>query len=202
MAWNEQLKAYIPREWSVSCLGDVFDIIMDRCSNAGQHTHYTPIEVIPRKQMSLNETAPIENAISGLCSYKKNDILLSNRRVYFHKVCIAPFDGITRDTVIVLRPKQSLSLGYLFQLVFSEHFISYATLHSYGSEQPVLSWQTVKKYKFATPDDSLILQYCNLANNIINQVIDNHNQIRHLKSLRDELLPMLLNGQVNCDLSH
>ena len=201
MAWNEQLKAYIPREWSVSCLEDVFDIIMDRCSNAEQHTHYTPIEVIPRKQMSLNETAPIENAISGLCSYKKNDILLSNRRVYFHKVCIAPFDGITRDTVIVLRPKQSSYLGFLFQLVFSEHFISYATLHSYGSEQPVLSWQTVKRYKFATPDVSLIRQYCNLANDIINQVIDNHNQIRHLKSLRDELLPMLLNGQVNCDLS-
>lgn len=208
MVWNNTLKREIPEGWCVENLEYYIEYITDRisASNKGK-SFYTPIEVIPRKKFSFSDYAPIEEATSGLCRYKEHDILLSNRRVYFHKVCVAPSDGITRDTVIILRPQEEL-LGYAFQLVFSDHFISYATQHSYGSEQPVLSWESAKKYKVIKPLHCIDVRYSRIVNPMIDQILANEREIRDIKKFRDELLPLLMNGQVsvmpsevNCDLS-
>ncbi len=209
MVWNERLKREIPDGWKDVDLKEYLKCISERIQVSERDGYiYTPIEVLPRKQMSFSDYAPIEEATSGLCKYRESDILLSNRRVYFHKVCIAPSDGITRDTVIVLRSQADL-LGYSFQLVFSDHFISYATQHSYGSEQPVLSWEAAKKYKVLKPSLNLDYKYSSISNNIISQIISNEREIREMVKYRDELLPLLMNGQVsvmprevNCDLSH
>ena len=209
MVWNERLKREIPDGWKDVDLKEYLKCISERIQVSERDGYiYTPIEVLARKQMSFSDYAPIEEATSGLCKYRESDILLSNRRVYFHKVCIAPSDGITRDTVIVLRSQADL-LGYSFQLVFSDHFISYATHHSYGSEQPVLSWEAAKKYKVLKPSLNLDYKYSSISNNIISQIISNEREIREMVKYRDELLPLLMNGQasvmppeVNCDLSH
>ena len=209
MVWNQKLKRDIPEGWKDVDLEEYLKCISERIQVSERNGYiYTPIEVLPRKQMSFSDYAPIEEATSGLCKYRESDILLSNRRVYFHKVCIAPSDGITRDTVIILRSQADL-LGYSFQLVYSAHFISYATQHSYGSEQPVLSWEAAKKYKVLKPSLNLDHKYSSISNNIISQIISNEREIREMVKYRDELLPLLMNGQVsvmlpevNCDLSH
>ena len=145
--------------------------------------------------MSLSTTLPVENAVSGLCRYKKKDILLSNRRVYFHKICLAPFDGLTRDTVMVLRPKHEENLGYIYETMFSDSFISYATKVSYGSLQPVLSWTEAQKYHVLTPAKNLSEKYGKLINGIIEKVLSSQMEIIQLTKQRDELLPLLMNGQ-------
>ena len=199
MVWNDMLKREIPEEWDVGNLSDYLQVITERvsASTVNESTKYAPIEVLPRKKMSFNECAPIENAISGLCAFRHKNILLSNRRVYFHKVCIAAFDGITRDTVIVLEPNAKDLLGYSYQLVNDNVFIEYATRHSYGSEQPVLSWESAKMYKVLKPKSGLDVLYSKCADSIIDCVIENELEIANLTKQRDELLPLLMNGQVS-----
>ena len=199
MAWNDKLKREIPEGWEVGNLSDFLQVITERvsASTVNESTKYAPIEVLPRKKMSFNECAPIENAISGLCAFRHKNILLSNRRVYFHKVCIAAFDGITRDTVIVLKPNANDLLGYSYQLVNDNVFIEYATRHSYGSEQPVLSWESAKMYKVLKPKSGLDVLYSKCADSIIDCVIENELEIANLTKQRDNLLPLLMNGQVS-----
>ena len=199
MVWNDKLKREIPEGWEVGNLSDFLQVITERvsASTVNESTKYAPIEVLPRKKMSFNECAPIENAISGLCAFRHKNILLSNRRVYFHKVCIAAFDGITRDTVIVLKPNANDLLGYSYQLVNDNVFIEYATRHSYGSEQPVLSWESAKMYKVLKPKSGLDVLYSKCADSIIDCVIENELEIANLTKQRDELLPLLMNGQVS-----
>ena len=170
MVWNECMKKSIPADWKTSLLSEWIDYSLERVSTSvvSDGDYYTPIEVIPRNKMSLSTTLPVENAVSGLCRYKKKDILLSNRRVYFHKICLAPFDGLTRDTVMVLRPKHEENLGYIYETMFSDSFISYATKVSYGSLQPVLSWTEAQKYHVLTPAKNLSEKYGKLINGIIN----------------------------------
>ena len=197
MEYNEVLKREIPAGWKVNTLGDICNFPMDRISEKDiANKRYVPIEVIPRNEMSFSETANIEKAASGLCSFDKRSILLSNRRVYFHKVCIAPFEGITRDTVIIINPKDLNNLGFIYQIVNSKHFIDYATLNSYGSEQPVLSTPTVQEYKFVNPNNDIDKIYSKRVDGIINKVLENNLEIQKLTTLRDNLLPMLMNGQV------
>ena len=205
MVWNDKLKREIPEGWEVCNLSDYLHVFTERVSAGAvnENTNYAPIEVLPRRKMSFNECAPIENAVSGLCMFKKKNILLSNRRVYFHKVCIAAFDGITRDTVIVLEPINTEMLGYTYQLVNDDVFIEFATRHSYGSEQPVLSWESAKTYKVLRPNFSLDSMYSKHISSLIDCVIKNELEIATLTKQRDELLQLLMNGQVsvNYDLA-
>ena len=198
MVWNDKLKREIPEGWEVCNLSDYLHVFTERvpASTVDENTKYAPIEVLPRKKMSFNECAPIENAVSGLCAFQKKNILLSNRRVYFHKVCIAAFNGITRDTVIVLKPLNTELLGYAYQLVNDDVFIEFATRHSYGSEQPVLSWESAKTYKVLKPNASLDTVYSKHVSSLIDCVIKNELEIATLTRQRDELLPLLMNGQV------
>ena len=205
MVWNEKLHREIPCNWDVVSLSEYLNVYSDKVSaiNLDVNSKYAPIEVLPRRKMSFNECAPIENAVSGLCRFGKKHILLSNRRVYFHKVCIAAFDGVTRDTVIILSPVNKALLGYAYQIINDDVFIEYATRHSYGSEQPVLSWESAKMFKTLKPSNQLDVIYSNRICSIIDSVIRNELEIAELTKQRDELLPLLMNGQVsvNSDLS-
>ncbi len=206
MVWNEKLHREIPHDWDVVNLSEYLNVYTEKVSanNLSTSCKYAPIEVLPRRRMSFNECSPIENAVSGLCRFRKKQILLSNRRVYFHKVCIAAFDGVTRDTVIILNPKNKALLGYAYQIVNDDAFIEYATRHSYGSEQPVLSWESAKIYKTFKPRNQLDIIYSKRICPIIDSVTKNELEIAKLIKQRDELLPRLMNGQVsvNYDLSH
>jgi type I restriction enzyme S subunit len=199
MVWNDKLKREIPEGWEVCNLSSYLCTNIERvpAQTVTADTKYAPIEVIPRRRMSFNECAPVENAISGLCAFQKKNILLSNRRVYFHKVCIAAFNGITRDTVIILKPTNKELLGYSYQLVNDDVFIEYATRNSYGSEQPVLSWESAKIYKVLKPSNRLDVAYSKAVDAIIDRVINNELEISALIKQRDELLPLLMNGQVS-----
>lgn len=197
MVWCEELKREIPEGWEVSKLCRVLDIFQNKIDiKSLENRKYIPIEVIPRHQMSFYETAPLSKASTGLCSFNEKTILLSNRRVYFHKVVISPYKGVTRDTVITILPTDKNNLGYVFQLIYSDHFIKYASLHSYGTEQPVLSPDAVYNYKFAYPTNGLDLQYSKNVEPLINYVLEKERENEKLSSLRDFLLPMLMNGQV------
>lgn len=198
MVWNETLKKDIPCDWKIVSLSDIVDYNLERVAvnDISTNDYYTPIEVIPRKKMSLCEAMPLENAASGLCRYKKRDILLSNRRVYFHKICIAPFNGLTRDTVMVLRPKDTELLGFVYETMFTDAFIGYATKVSYGSLQPVLSWTEAKKYKVLLPSHGLSKRYSKIIDGLIEKVLTSQIEIITLSKQRDELLPLLMNGQV------
>ena len=206
MVWNDLLKREIPRDWGVVPLSEYLETYVEKVSpkNVNQNDKYAPIEVIPRRKMSFCECAPIENAISGLCRFQRKQILLSNRRVYFHKVCISAFSGITRDTVIVLNPTSKHLLGYAYQLINDDVFIEYATRHSYGSEQPVLSWESAKPYKVLKPSNGLDINYSKYTDFVIENILRNEMEIDALAKQRDELLRLLMNGQVslNSDLSN
>jgi type I restriction enzyme S subunit len=201
MVWNEVLKREVPEGWEVKDLSTYLSVYVEKISSKDidSNMKYAPIEVLPRNKMSFCESVSIENAISGLCKFYRKNILLSNRRVYFHKVCIASYDGITRDTVIVLIPTQEENLGYVYQLVNDDVFIEYATRHSYGTEQPVLSWETAKSYKVIKPLNNLDLVYSNRINPIIDIILNNEAGITSLTHQRDELLPLLMNGQVTIE---
>lgn len=198
MVWNETLKREIPEGWNLVPLTSYLGTFVEKITpnNVDPKDNYAPIEVLPRRKMSFNECAPIEEAVSSLCRFKKKHILLSNRRVYFHKVCIAAFDGITRDTVIVLNPVSNSLLGYAYQLVNDDAFIEYATRHSYGIEQPVLSWESAKIYNTLKPTNNLDEKYSKYIDPFINTVLINEAEIASLRVQRESLLPILLNGQV------
>lgn len=200
MVYNQELKREIPHGWEIRKLKELLINCTDGISNLKLNTEdkYTPIDYLPMKRMSFGDYLPSSEANSSLIQYKAKDILIGAMRVYFHRVCIAPFDGITRTTSLVLRPINEKHLPYLYQVCNEEKTISVATKLSSGTQQPYVNWEkSLENYKIAYPNNILLIdKYSDKMNNIINQVVLNEQQNQELAKFRDWLLPMLMNGQV------
>ena len=133
----------VPKGWRVGKLGDVFTLRNERIkpSEATQSLPYVPIECITAKVPFLQEFKSGAVANSSLVIFHEGDILFGAMRPYFHKVCIAPFNGVTRTTVFTLRAKNQKSSCFALFLAYQDATIEYATQHSDGSTIPYAKWK-------------------------------------------------------------
>ena len=201
MVYNSTLKWEIPVEWDVLNLSSLFLNCNDSISsiNVDKDSPYTPIDSLPKKRMSFGTGQSSKDANTSLIKYKENDILIGAMRVYFHRVCIAPFDGVTRTTTLVLRPKSPDNLPYLFQVCNEERTINVATKISIGTQQPYVNWEnSLENHQIPFPKKhELIQKYSSKMMCVIKEVIHREKENAELVKLRDWLLPMLMNGQVS-----
>lgn len=199
MVWNKELKRELPEGWTAGILGDLVDYIYDTTSS-GEHLkgmEYTPIEVLPKKRMTFGSGLDYSEAKSSLIMYKKNDILIGAMRVYFHRVCIAPFDGITRTTTMVLRAKKPEFLPFIYETIFDDTTIQYATTNSVGTQQPYVEWAgSLENYGVSIPPTRIIDLFCKKVSSVLELVREKELENKNLTYLRDWLVPLLMNGQV------
>ncbi len=135
----------IPEGWEIGKLGEIVSNINDSTA-AGEHLFhipYVPIDCIPRKHLGLTEFKLGNEAQSSLVLFKKNDILFGAMRSYFHKVSIAPFDGVTRKTCFVLRPIQAKDFAFSVLTLFQDYTVGFTSQHSRGSTIPYAVWERV-----------------------------------------------------------
>ena len=198
MVWSEELKREIPEGWGVEKLGDIVRNSSTSISARKAKPYpYTPLEKIPSFKMSFGDFFDGENAKTSLLYYEKSAILFGSMRPYFHRVCIAPFSGVTRTTTFVLYPTLENTLGYAYETLNQNHVVKYATNSSVGTQQPYVEWaNSLEDFKIPHVPDKLKIQYSSLVQNMIELVIKNEIESHSLSELRDWLLPMLMNGQV------
>lgn len=154
------------------------------------------MDMLPIKKMTFSNFRSDEEANSSLLSYQKNDILFGAMRPYFHRVCLAPFNGITRTTTFVLRASSDI-LGYAFETVDMDRTIAYATAHSVGTQQPYAIWENgLADMLIAKPPIALKNDFSKRISVFIEMQYKLSIENNKLSSLRDFLLPLLINGQV------
>jgi type I restriction enzyme S subunit len=188
----------IPKGWSIGTLGDLVENVIDRIQpSAFTESHpYVPIECIDARTVCLVNWQPGSNARSSLIRFRKGDILLGAMRPYFHKVCIAPFDGSTRTTAFVLRPV-STELAYTAFVFSRDDTIEYATAHSEGSTIPYAKWVgSLQAMQIVLPTQDVRQEFHRLVWPLIERMMVNVSVGTNLAAIRDALLPKLISGQI------
>lgn len=188
----------IPKGWRVGILGDLVDNVVDRISpSVSTESHpYVPIECIEARSVCLANWQPGNNARSSLIKFRKGDILFGAMRPYFHKVCVAPFDGTTRTTAFVLRPAVP-ELAFSAFAISRDETIDYATAHSEGSTIPYAKWAgSLQSMRHIIPPQNARQAFHNSVWPFIERMIANIWANTMLTSLRDALLPKLLSGEL------
>jgi type I restriction enzyme S subunit len=192
----------IPKGWTVGRLGDLVGLRNERTkpSPITEQRPYVPIECISSKSIFLAESKSGIEAQSSLITFHRGDIVFGAMRPYFHKVCLAPFDGTTRTTAFVLAPRKAGQTNYcLFQL-FANETIEFATNHSEGSTIPYAKWNgSLDKMPIVIPPDTLVEHYSSLVDSFITRGIENMKQERVLSEARDLLLPRLMSGMLSAE---
>lgn len=199
---NVEFENGIPKGWKVVRLRDIAkDVGKSITKNEINYANdvYIPIDCIPNHQMALTEVSDIENAESSLQRFEKNDIIFGAMRVYFHKVILAPMNGVTRTTCFVINSKNKIMHNYLYSLLFSESTISYANTISVGATMPYVRWNDFIRMYCLLPPNEIVEKYNNIVEPIFKKILGSYEYNQNLAKQRDLLLPRLMSGKLEVE---
>jgi type I restriction enzyme S subunit len=188
----------VPDGWEVVTLGDIAGEVR-RGVQPGQidpETPYFGLEHLPRKSIALAEWGTASQVRSTKLAFKKGEILFGKIRPYFHKVGVAPVDGVCSSDTIVIVPKDPEHFAIVLGCVSSEEFVIHATTTSQGTKMPRTSWEVLVKYPIVVPPESLLRQYNEIVQDIVASILNMVFRNRNLRRTRDLLLPRLVAGEV------
>ena len=189
----------IPQGWEVGTLGDLAESVRRNIkpSDINQETPYFGLEHLPRKSIALSDWDVVDSINSAKLAFKKGEILFGKIRPYFHKVGVAPLDGICSSDTIVIHPKRNECFAMTLSCVSSEHFIEYATMTSQGTKMPRADWKVLVKYPVIIPPDQITQRFSSFVRDIVKQIQNLIFQNRNLRQTRDLLLPKLISGELD-----
>ena len=189
----------VPAGWEVGMLGDVLCQRVERC-RASEETAsrpYVPIDCIASQSLFLTESKPGSEAKSSLTKFYTGDLIFGAMRPYYHKVCIAPFDGTTRTTAFVLYPKRKDDFAFATLLLFDPGTIDFATRNSTGSTIPYAVWtDSLEAMATIIPTSCLRRAFDDTARGLLTRIPQPYFESRTLAGLRDALLPKLVSREL------
>ena len=189
----------IPNGWGVASLGEVLQQRVERCTPSAETAAapYVPIDCISPRSLFLSESKSGADAQSSLTRFYKGDILFGAMRPYFHKVCIAPFNGTTRTTAFVLFPARVADFAYAITLLHDAETIDYATRHSTGSTIPYAVWGgSLENMPIVLPPENVRAAFGRVMGPLLERIPTRYFEVRALATLRDTLLPKLISGEL------
>ncbi len=118
-------------------------------------TFYVKGEHMGSQDLHLREWGELTDEYLGpafIRYFEKGDILYGSRRTYLRKVVIAPFEGITSNTTLVIKANEKLIDKRLLPFVMmSEGFTDHSIKNSKGSVNPYINWKDLANYEFLLP---------------------------------------------------
>jgi type I restriction enzyme, S subunit len=145
----------------------------------------------------LSESRAGEEAQSSLTRFYKDDLLFGAMRPYFHKVCIAPFDGTTRTTAFVLHPRREGDSAFATLLLHRPETIDFATRHSTGSTIPYAVWtDSLEAMPALLPPLNMRTAFDKFVRPMLARISGAYFEFRTLAAVRDSMLPELLSGDL------
>ena len=190
---------HIPAGWTV---GKLDDIAMNprrsvRPNEIAPNTPYIALEHMPRRCIALGDWDESADVASGKSAFKKGEILFGKLRPYFHKVGVAPLDGVCSTDILVLAPRLPEWFGLLLGHASSLELIQFTDLASTGTKMPRTNWGDISSFRIALPPKPLAAALTKHIEPMVERITANLHQSRTLATLRDTLLPKLLSGELS-----
>jgi type I restriction enzyme S subunit len=188
----------IPQGWFTGSIGKV--AVHPRRSmkpdEIEDETPYIALDHMPKRCIALAEWDTANGLESNKYEFKRGEILFGKLRPYFHKIGVAPLDGVCSTDIVVIAPKLPMWFGFVLTHVSSDAFVEYANAGSTGTKMPRTSWAEMARYPTVLPCDDVVAA-CNLhITSTCDQIIDNIHESKTLAQLRDTLLPKLMSGEL------
>ncbi|MDR1502455.1 MAG: restriction endonuclease subunit S, partial [Prevotella sp.] len=201
MVYNEELKREIPEGWEVKELGRKFETLLGGTPstekkafwdngninwlNSGEIANFPVVE----SELKITNEGLQKSATNLL---PKGSVLISITRHL--RVTILAIDACINQSVVGIKPKIDIQSNYLYPYLKNEipRLMGLRT----GAQQPHINKETVDKSLIVLPEERILKIYNEKSESFYKMIINNAKENQHLTSLRDWLLPMLMNGQV------
>ncbi|MQN17512.1 restriction endonuclease subunit S [Segatella copri] len=184
MVWNDKLKREIPKEWMASNYTDLFTIGNGQTmpQNEGLVPAYGGNGIVKMVEISNYPACIIIGRVGANCG-----------SIHYSKV-----PCWVSDNAISICSKNDDWQPFLFYSLKLYNL----SKNKGGSSQPLITHEALKHLYFPMSEKH-INQFCHIVNELQDLIYSNQQEILKLTKQRDELLPLLMNGQatVNYHLS-
>ncbi len=188
----------IPEGWEVKALGEVAN--QRRSGASPEHidpdSPYIGLEHMPQRSIALSEWNNADGLVSGKFRFEEDDILFGKLRPYFHKVGVAPVDGVCSTDIVVVSPISAEWFGFVLEHTSSKEFVDYTDAASTGTRMPRTKWKDMAMYKVALPGVELAGAFSEIIQPWIKSILSAIHESHFLAQQRDALLPKLVSGEV------
>ncbi len=202
MVWSEELKREVPEGWEVDNLFKIANLegggTPSKIKNeywGGNIPFYTPSdynnEVFVMDTESSITKSGLENCSSKL--FPKRTIFITARGTVGN-IAITAKDTAMNQSCYAFCNHKEYSYTYLYYTVKS--LINSLKAKSAGSVFNSIVTNDIKFTRITIAPKTLVKQYSDIVEPLFAKILLNQQENQQLSSLRDWLLPMLMNGQV------
>lgn len=210
MVWNNKLRRSIPLNWECKKVKDFATTYSGGTPASSQKEYYENGNIPWINSGELNSSyitstsnyitkSGLENSSAKL--YPKDTILVALYGATAGKVSLLTFEACSNQAVcgvIMNDPQMSNYVRY-----YLSSLLDYFVLISTGSARDNISQETIKNTWAAIPSEETLTLFNQIVSSMTDMIVSNQLETEALAKQRDELLPLLMNGQVslNSDLS-
>lgn len=209
MVWNEKLKREIPKGWSCESLQNIcsikrgasprpIDEYMDSSCNGMPWVKISDATVSSSPFLTQIKECIIQEGVSKSVRVIPNTLIVSNSATPGIPKFIQ-LEACVHDGWLVVTNYNEVFTYYLYYVI---KMIRQNLLHmASGSIFKNLKTDYLKEFICIIPHMNILELYHKKVEKIMKQILNHQNNTEELTKLRDELLPLLMNGQavVNSD---
>ncbi len=135
-------------------------------------------------------------------SIEKGDILFSEIRPANGRWAYVDFDAenyVVSTKLMVLRSKQKLSQAFIYFYLTNQYTVDWLQLiaESRSGTFPQITFDQIKDLKINVPSNEILNNSIAWCESTLAKIKSNQTQIRTLSTMRDNLLPKFLNGDIS-----
>ena len=196
MVWNERLQREIPDGRETDILSSLAYFVTKK-QDVGilNENNYISNDNLINDMGGIKPSQYLPNVISAT-EFITRDILLGNIRPYFRKMWLSDREGGCSADVLVIRAKNQILSEYLYYALGNKSFFDYDMAGSKGSKMPRGDKTHIMNFLICYRED-LAIKFSEIVKPFITQISYLRRENQQLASLRDFLLPLLMNGQVS-----
>ncbi|RHO70583.1 restriction endonuclease subunit S [Parabacteroides sp. AF48-14] len=203
MVWNEKLKREIPKGWGNMSIGDYAPCKSGYAFKSNDFgSKGIPVIKIGNIQenytLDMADSQCIDEFDKALFLAKRYDLIIAmtgatigkfaiSQRIYWVNQRVGRFD---------LGNTPLLRLGFLFNSLKQEYFREQIFQIACGCAQPNISAEQIDSISILKPNDIILNQFNKICEPLLELQSENYLQLEELTKQRDELLPLLMNGQI------
>lgn len=209
MVWNEQLKREIPEGWQSGILGDIAELVRGVTYDASEIKSHNEDDVIPILRatnitdnvIDLNDMVYVpKKNVSAIQQLNKFDILIvmsSGSKEHIGKNAFFYFEKeVSFGAFCAKIVAKGIYRFFLYSYTQSDFMFTTIKNECLGTNINNLNGSLVKGFRIVIPPMELIKSFNEKISSVYEKIGNNLIENQKLSSLRDWLLPMLMNGQV------
>jgi type I restriction enzyme S subunit len=199
----------IPESWEIGTLGDIYKTTSGGTPSRSKVEYYENGTIGWVKSKELNNSFIIdteekitEDALKNSSAklFPKHSVLIAMYGATVGEIGITTNEFTCNQAICSFLPNENYPFSFIYNFLL--HSKQDIIGRAVGSAQQNISQQVLLQFKLVIPPSELVQEYHRIVFPLFQKIQDNIEENERLRDLRDSLLPKLMSGEIDLNVSN